>query len=87
MVGGSDGPHLAITYRQLINATGVVYVVGVSSDLVSWDDSQTQVAPVGAPQPTGDGRTELVTVEARQPAAPGTGARQFLAVGVVYQSD
>ena len=83
LVGGSDGPHLAITYRQLINATGVVYVVGVSSDLVSWDDSQTQVAPVGAPQPTGDGRTQWVTAQVVQPLPAGAGARQFLRVKII----
>jgi uncharacterized repeat protein (TIGR02543 family) len=43
-------------------------VVLVSNDLVSWDDTELQIEPVGLPVPTGDGFSEVATYKLKQQA-------------------
>jgi hypothetical protein len=40
----------------------------VSNDLVSWDDTELQIEPVGLPVPTGDGFSEVATYKLKQQA-------------------
>ncbi|MEY2440050.1 MAG: hypothetical protein QOI34_1435 [Verrucomicrobiota bacterium] len=78
----STGPsqYLTFTYRRLINWTGNPEVVGVSNDLQTWDETQSQIEQVGSPVPMADGCTELVKVRLKTPINQGPIPRKFLRV-------
>jgi alpha-tubulin suppressor-like RCC1 family protein len=59
--GDSKDRFLTVTFRRRIDTDHVTYVVAVSDDLVSFDETGIQVEQVGEAMPTGDGITESVT--------------------------
>ena len=59
--------YLTLRYRQLMVPGNLIYQVGVSGDLVTWDYSESQIEQIGLPVPTGDGVTEEVTVRLTVP--------------------
>jgi hypothetical protein len=57
--------EIRFSFIRTINLQDWKLVVAVSDDLASWDDTEATVEPVGAPVPTGDGFTEVVTYRLR----------------------
>ena len=76
--GGNS--YVTFKYRRLIGQTPIGYVVGVSNDLQTWDWTQSQIAQVGTPVPTGDGVTEEVTERVNTPISET--AKKFLSLKV-----
>jgi hypothetical protein len=76
----TSGPsrYLTFTYRRPIAFAGTPEVVAVSDDLVSWDETGTQIEQVSGPTPTGDGFTEMVTVRLKTPINQGPIPKKFL---------
>ena len=74
--------YLTLTYHRLIGWTGNPEVVQVSDDLVTWDNSQTQIEQVGSPALAGDGMTEIVTVRLKNPINQGPVPKKFLRIGL-----
>ena len=72
--------YATFSYRRLITTSELVYTVGVSSDLLTWDWSQTQIQQVGSAVPTGDGLTEIITIQSNSPIPPSGGL--FLCLSV-----
>jgi hypothetical protein len=58
--------YLTYSFRQLLNWSGNPPVVGVSNDLVTWDETGSQIEQVSV-TPTGDGVTEIVKVRLKTP--------------------
>ncbi len=52
---------LTLTYHRRIGWSGNPEIVGVSNDLISWDNTGAQIVPVNV-TPSGDGVTEIVKV-------------------------
>ena len=59
--------HAAFKYRRLVGTPNLLYTVGVSNDLVTWDWTQNQLEQIGNAVPTNDGLTEEVTVRLPAP--------------------
>lgn len=68
--------YLTFTYRRLLGFSGNAPVVAISSDLVNWDVSQSQIEQVGAAA-RADGFTDIVTVRLKTPINQGPIARQY----------
>ena len=56
-----EGVEIRFSYIRSIQLDDWRLVVLVSDDMQTWDDTETSVEPVGAPQPTGDGYSEIAT--------------------------
>lgn len=74
----SDGTntYVTFTYHRLLGWTGNAPVVAISSDLVNWDTSQTQIEPVGTAA-RADGYTDAVTVRLKTPINQGPIPRKY----------
>jgi hypothetical protein len=74
----SDGTNIYVTftYRRLLGWTGNAPVVAISSDLVNWDTTQTQIEQVGSAA-RADGFTETVTVRWKTPINTGPVPKEF----------
>lgn len=55
------GPEIRFSYIRSISLDDWRLVVLVSDNLNTWDDTEASVELVGAPQPTGDGFSEIAT--------------------------
>jgi hypothetical protein len=68
----SDGgnTYATFSYHRLLGWTGNSPVVAVSTDLVNWDTSQTQIEQVGSAG-RADGFTDVVTVRLKTPITQG----------------
>jgi hypothetical protein len=68
----SDGTNTYLTfkYRRLLGWSGNAPVVAISTDLVNWDISQSQVEQVGAAA-RADGFADIVTVRLKTPISQG----------------
>ena len=53
-------------------------MIGVSYNLVDWDNGQAQIEQVGSPVPNADGTTETVTVRLKTSIDEVSGGRKFL---------
>ena len=53
--------EIQFSFIRSMNLQDWRLVVAVSDDLAQWDDTEATVEPVGAPEPTGDGFSEVVT--------------------------
>ena len=91
----SQLPHLAIqtinehnyltfVYRRLIGSGGIPVKVGISNDLLIWDETETEVETVGDPVPTGDEVTETVTVRCKTPIDQGQLVRKFFRLRLAF---
>jgi len=70
--------EIRFSFIRTMNLQDWRLVVAVSDDLAEWDDTEATVEPVGAPVPTGDGFSEVVTYRLRaQQALP---QRQYFRV-------
>ena len=70
--------YLTFTYRRLMGWAGSPAIVCVSDDLLTWDETESQIEQVGNPIATGDGLTETVTVRLKTPINQGPIPRKFL---------
>jgi hypothetical protein len=69
MIKNSEGQsELIFSFIRSIHLQDWRLVVLVSDDLVSWDDTELQIEPVGLPVPTGDGYSEVATYKLKQQA-------------------
>jgi uncharacterized repeat protein (TIGR02543 family) len=69
MIKNSEGQsELIFSFIRSIHLQDWRLVVLVSDDLVSWDDTELQIEPVGLPVPTGDGFSEVATYKLKQQA-------------------
>jgi hypothetical protein len=68
---------LTLTFRRIMGWNGNPVVIAISDNLSSWDTSGDQVQQVGNPTPTGDGITEMVTVQFKTPITPSM-TRKFM---------
>lgn len=73
---------LTLSYRRLIGSNGTPETIDVSDNLVSWDNTQTQIEQVGSPVLSGDGLTETVTVRLKTPINQGPIPKKFLRISV-----
>lgn len=62
------GTGFDFTYPRRIQATDLLYAVGVSYDLQTWDFSGAQLGQLGTPTANPDGVTENVTLRLSSPA-------------------
>jgi len=58
---GGGGVEIRFSFIRSIWLEDWRLVVLVSDDMQTWDDTETTVEPVGEPQPTGDGFSEIAT--------------------------
>jgi outer membrane protein assembly factor BamB len=54
--------YLTLTYRRLLQDLGLTYQIEISSDLVTWDATQSAVEELAPTIPNSDGLSETVTV-------------------------
>ncbi|MEY2540112.1 MAG: trimeric autotransporter adhesin [Verrucomicrobiota bacterium] len=80
----SVSTYLTFTYRRRIESSGFPVKVSVSDDLLTWDDSETQIEPVGTPIPTGDNITETVTVRLKTPINQGPITHKFFRLKLAF---
>jgi len=68
----SDGTNTYVTfsYHRLLGWAGNIPVVAISTDLVNWDTSQTQIEQVGSAA-RDDGLTDVVTMRLKTPIDQG----------------
>lgn len=69
--------YLTFTYRRPIAWSGTPEIVGVSDNLSAWDETGNQLQLVGTPVPSGDGSTDVVTVQLKTPINQGPIPRKF----------
>lgn len=74
-VNGTTGNYLTVTLNRLVSATGIVFHVEHSSDLVTWDETTVLVSSSSNLDGTA---TEIW----RSPAAIGSTSRDFLRLRV-----
>jgi hypothetical protein len=79
MTDATNNTYVTFSYRRLLGWTGNPAVVAISSDLVSWDVSQTQIEQVGTPARV-DGFCELVTVRLKTPINQGPITQKYFRV-------
>ena len=72
----NSSPIATFTYRRLIGWNGNPEIVSVSDDLITWDDTGSQITPVSV-TPSGDGITEIVKVRLTTPIDQGPIPRKF----------
>ena len=72
--------YFTLRYRQLMVPGKLAYRIGVSTNLTSWDYTESAIEQIGLPTPTGDGFTEEVTVRLATPI--GGTAKKFLRLRV-----
>ena len=74
----SDGTntYVTVTYHRLLGWSGNPPMVAVSTDLVNWDTSQTQIEQVGSAA-RDDGFTDVVTVRLKTPINQGPIPRTY----------
>jgi hypothetical protein len=74
----SDGTntYVTFTYHRLLGWTGNLPVVAISSDLVNWDISQTQIEQMGDAT-RADGFTDVITVRLKTPINQGPIPRKY----------
>ena len=69
--------YLTFTYHRLLGWNGMTPKVAVSSDLVTWDTTESQIEQVGSPGRGGDGFTDVVTVRLKTPLEQGVTEKYF----------
>jgi len=74
ILGGS--PYVTYTFHRLIGWDGNPAIVGVSDNLINWDDSGSQIEQINV-TPSGDGVTEIVKVRLTTPLGPGAPQKKF----------
>ena len=79
----SNHKYFNFTYPHRIGSTDLSYIVSVSDDLQTWDDSGAQLDQVSDPVPANDGIMEWVTLRLQTPIDdPGT-KKKFLRLKVI----
>ena len=68
--------YLSFSYHRLLGWSGNAPVVAISTDLVNWDISQTQIEQVGSAA-RDDGFTDVVTVRLKTPINQGPTPRMY----------
>ena len=69
-------PYATYTFRRLIGWNGEPAIVSVSDNLVTWDDTGTQIEQLSV-TPSGDGITEIVKVRLTTPLNQGPIVRKY----------
>jgi len=62
--------YLTLEFLRRTDAPHLDYLPVVSDDVINWDRTQSEIAPVGLPAPSGDGVTERVKVRHTVPIGP-----------------
>jgi uncharacterized repeat protein (TIGR03803 family) len=60
---GSNNTYMTLTYKKLISASDISYVVEVSNDLVTWNSGDSVTASVGSSTANPDGITQTVVIQ------------------------
>jgi hypothetical protein len=74
----NSSPYVTYTFRRLLGWTGNAPVVGVSDNLISWDETGAQLESAAPIVPSGDGVTEIVKIRLTTPIDQGPIKRKFL---------